>query len=57
MLLLVGWEDLSYEQAADALGVPVGTVRSRLSRARTALRRALGEHAPQPSPVRREVQS
>jgi len=57
VLLLVGWEDLSYEQAADALGVPVGTVRSRLSRARTALRRALGEHAPQPSPVRREVQS
>jgi RNA polymerase sigma-70 factor (ECF subfamily) len=44
-LLLVAWGDLSYEQAAAALGVPVGTVRSRLSRARTKLRQALGEEA------------
>jgi RNA polymerase sigma-70 factor (ECF subfamily) len=42
-LLLVAWGDLSYEQAAVALGVPVGTVRSRLSRARGKLRQALGE--------------
>ena len=42
-LLLVAWGDLSYEQAAVALGVPVGTVRSRLSRARARLRQALGE--------------
>jgi RNA polymerase sigma factor (sigma-70 family) len=34
---------LSYVQAADALGIPVGTVRSRLSRARAKLRRALGD--------------
>jgi RNA polymerase sigma-70 factor (ECF subfamily) len=40
-LLLVAWGDLSYEQAALALGVPVGTVRSRLHRARTSLRRHL----------------
>ncbi|MGV9326913.1 RNA polymerase sigma factor [Streptosporangium sandarakinum] len=41
-LLLVTWGDLNYEQAALALGVPVGTVRSRISRARERLRRALG---------------
>ncbi|UFQ19864.1 MULTISPECIES: RNA polymerase sigma factor [Streptomyces] len=42
VLLLVAWGDLSYEEAAQALGVPVGTVRSRLHRARTKLREALG---------------
>ncbi len=35
---LCGWSDLSYEDAAIALGIPVGTVRSRLSRARARLR-------------------
>ena len=42
-LLLLAWGDLSYEQAAVALGVPIGTVRSRLSRARGRLREALGQ--------------
>jgi RNA polymerase sigma-70 factor (ECF subfamily) len=37
-LLLYAWEQLSYEEVADALGVPVGTVRSRLNRARVRLR-------------------
>lgn len=37
VLALCAWQDLSYEDAARALGVPVGTVRSRLSRARTHL--------------------
>jgi RNA polymerase sigma-70 factor (ECF subfamily) len=41
LLLLVGVEDFSYEDAARALGLPVGTVMSRLSRARKALRLAL----------------
>jgi RNA polymerase sigma-70 factor (ECF subfamily) len=35
---LCGWSEMSYEDAALALGVPVGTVRSRLSRARQRLR-------------------
>lgn len=42
LLLLVAWADLTYEDAALALGVPVGTVRSRLHRLRVKMRRALG---------------
>ncbi|MDN4175551.1 RNA polymerase sigma factor [Nocardioides sp. SOB77] len=38
VLGLCVWSGLSYAEAAEALGVPVGTVRSRLSRARTRLR-------------------
>ncbi len=45
-LLLVAWGGLSYEQAAGALGVPAGTVRSRVSRARSKLRRTLGDTNP-----------
>jgi RNA polymerase sigma factor (sigma-70 family) len=41
-LLLFVWEGLSYEQISDALGVPVGTVRSRLNRARMRLRELRG---------------
>ena len=38
VLLLFAWVDLSYEQIAEALTLPVGTVRSRLNRARTRMR-------------------
>ena len=37
VVLLHVWADLSYEQIARALDIPVGTVRSRLNRARGAL--------------------
>jgi len=39
VVLLVGLEGMSYQQAAETLGVPIGTVMSRLSRGREALRR------------------
>ena len=41
VLLLFAWADLSYDEIATTLSVPVGTVRSRLHRARHQLRDAL----------------
>ncbi|MFE6814515.1 RNA polymerase sigma factor [Streptomyces sp. NPDC057675] len=42
VLLLVAWAEFSYQEVADALGIPLGTVRSRLNRARRKIRTALG---------------
>ena len=51
MLLLVGLEGLNYREAADELALPIGTVMSRLARARERLRQELGGTGRRP-PVR-----
>ncbi|MES9540739.1 MULTISPECIES: RNA polymerase sigma factor [unclassified Actinomadura] len=43
VLLLVTWAGLTYDEVAEALGVPSGTVRSRMNRIRRKLRDALGK--------------
>jgi RNA polymerase sigma factor (sigma-70 family) len=45
-LLLFAWGELAYEEIARAVGCPVGTVRSRIARARDRLRAALPERDP-----------
>lgn len=45
-LLLFAWADLDYAEIATALNVPVGTVRSRLHRARRRLAEAVAAHEP-----------
>lgn len=53
-LLLVAWEELSYAEVAEATGVPVGTVRSRVNRARRRLRElvpGVGQHPVDPTPT------
>ncbi|MFJ8975932.1 RNA polymerase sigma factor [Streptomyces sp. NPDC102282] len=49
VLLLVAWADLGYQEVADALGIPLGTVRSRLNRARRKVREALSTDPAFPS--------
>jgi RNA polymerase sigma factor (sigma-70 family) len=41
LFLLVAWAELSYQEAGEALNLPIGTVRSRLSRTRVKLHRRL----------------
>lgn len=43
VILLVGLEGLSYRSAAEVLGIPIGTVMSRLNRGRENLRRHMAE--------------
>ncbi|RMI41207.1 sigma-70 family RNA polymerase sigma factor [Actinomadura harenae] len=44
VLLLVAWAGLTPTEAGEALGLPAGTIRSRLHRARTRVRAALPDH-------------
>jgi RNA polymerase sigma-70 factor (ECF subfamily) len=52
IILLVGLEEMSYAEAAQALGVPQGTVMSRLSRARTRLAALMAGEAPSAATLR-----
>ncbi|MCB0969016.1 MAG: RNA polymerase sigma factor [Ilumatobacter sp.] len=52
LLLLIAWEDATYQDCADVLGIPVGTVRSRLHRIRRDLQAAVGLGAPTPEALR-----
>ena len=45
VIVLVDLGDKSYKDAADLIGCPIGTVMSRLHRARRAMKRQLGEYA------------
>jgi len=46
VLLLVGMEGMSYEEAARVVGVPIGTIMSRVARGREALRRHMSRAEP-----------
>jgi len=50
VILLVGLEGMAYENAAQILGVPIGTIRSRLSRGRETLRQLM-ERQEEPTPA------
>jgi RNA polymerase sigma-70 factor (ECF subfamily) len=60
VILLIGLEGMAYETAAEVVGVPVGTVRSRLSRGREALRglmMGVPDHRPDPRVARSRAAS
>lgn len=48
VIILIGLEQMSYQEVAEVLDIPLGTVMSRLTRARTQLRKLLSD---QPSPA------
>jgi RNA polymerase sigma-70 factor, ECF subfamily len=54
-VLLVGASGISYEEAAELCGCAVGTMKSRVHRARAQLALLLGEHRPAPRAIAREA--
>jgi RNA polymerase sigma factor (sigma-70 family) len=58
VLILYAWAELTYEEIASSLGIPVGTVRSRLARARARLRSSLARAAEGglPTPMAEETE-
>jgi RNA polymerase sigma-70 factor (ECF subfamily) len=61
LLLLVAWDELSYEDAAAVLGLPLGTVRSKLHRTKARLRERLEPNGrttgDRPVPIPKEATS
>jgi RNA polymerase sigma-70 factor (ECF subfamily) len=55
LLMLAGESDLSYQEMADTLGIPIGTVRSRLARARRRVRTSMEAAAARSRGVSRVV--
>ena len=55
-VMLSDIEGLSYQEIADATSVPIGTVRSRIARGRSILRRALEQYAKQEGYIREGVE-
>jgi RNA polymerase sigma-70 factor (ECF subfamily) len=54
-ILLCDVEDMSYREIADVLSIPIGTVMSRITRARKAVREALGKTSSFQGPARTEM--
>jgi RNA polymerase sigma factor (sigma-70 family) len=55
VVLLTTWAGLTYDQVSEALGIPEGTVRSRMNRARSRLRAALAEFDPDGNLCNKEI--
>lgn len=56
VVLLYAWQELSYAEIAEALAIPVGTVRSRLNRVRSILRELTGNGGEEPDNPTQRVQ-
>ncbi len=52
IILLCDWEEMSYQEIGETLAIPMGTVMSRLSRARRAMRELLAAKLQGVSPMR-----